>query len=230
MEERGAPLPLPYASPVFRVGEPDAYANGPFLVMRKQAELPDRCVNCNRPANGLTMTKRLLWGDFQESPSDLKNLIPLVRIGRAFRSLFDSIWALTSVTRTTVIVPICSAHRRSARLRTTIMWLGIPVGVLASGYVFESTLARIWAPVAGVAVSTYAARKPRPVAAAHIGVTHVTLYGVCAEFLAALPPAQAPGVPAPTVTSVVSAAEELKNRMVANRRSRTEGGEEPTST
>lgn len=220
MGAQSVPPPLPYASPVYRVGEPDAYADGPFLVMRKHADLPDRCVNCNRPAQGVTMRKRLLWGDFQESPSDLKNLIPFVRIARAFRSLFDSLWALTTVTRTVVTVPVCTAHRRSTRVRTIVIWLGIPTGVGASAFLFESQMARLWAPVAGVAISTFAARKPRPVSAAHIGVTHVTLRGVCPEFLAELPSSRPEGVPPASVQSIISSTAELKRRMAANRDAR----------
>jgi hypothetical protein len=32
-----------------------------MLVMHKQAALPDRCVKCNRPANGRTLTKKFMW-------------------------------------------------------------------------------------------------------------------------------------------------------------------------
>ena len=59
-------------SPVPAYGGPPAAAQAPWsisgvwqqkntLVMHKQATLPDRCVKCNRPANGRRLTKTLSW-------------------------------------------------------------------------------------------------------------------------------------------------------------------------
>jgi hypothetical protein len=37
------------------------WRDGPLLVMRKDAELPDRCVKCNTPAEGRRLRRNLSW-------------------------------------------------------------------------------------------------------------------------------------------------------------------------
>jgi hypothetical protein len=168
--------------------EPIAWANGPFLVMRKGAELPDRCVKCNAPANGRTVMKRFLWADTSSGPAGgAARFIPLVRVIMAFGSLFRWLSDLRTMQVPRVRVGICGKHRIYCRLLTFIAWFGIPLGV-ASALLSDNGFLRIWSVVLGIAVSAIAARSARPVAPVHVGIQHVTLRGVGTTYLQSLNP------------------------------------------
>ena len=54
----GGPPSMPMQSPWSGAG---VWRQKGMLVMHKQATLPDRCIKCNRPANGQAITKRFNW-------------------------------------------------------------------------------------------------------------------------------------------------------------------------
>jgi len=178
------PPVLPYAAPAFRIEEPAAFANGPFLVVRTDAVLPDQCVHCNAPAAGLKVRRRFSWTDAPEAKRGLGNLIPFVRIGRAFTSLFDGLWALPTFRRVSVQLPMCARCRDRARLARVTASLAL-LGGAAGAVGLPSVLARVWSPFIGILIAVLARRKR--VTAVHVGLTHVTLDGISPQFMADLP-------------------------------------------
>lgn len=59
------PVPAYGGPPAFNAQAPwssgGVWRQKNMLVMHKQATLPDRCVKCNRPANGRKLTKKFMW-------------------------------------------------------------------------------------------------------------------------------------------------------------------------
>jgi fructokinase len=142
-------------------------------------------VHCNAPAGGLKVRRWFSWTDASEAKRGLANLIPFVRVGRAFTSLFDWLWALPTFRRLSVDVPTCRRCRTRARIGRFVSWAALLGGVAGAAW-FTSTLARIWSPFAGVLIAVVARRGTR-ITAVHVGLTHVTLDGVCPQFMADLP-------------------------------------------
>lgn len=209
------PVPvLPFAGPRHDHAEPIAWANGPFLVMRKDARLPDRCVRCNRPADGIVMTKRLFWmDDTSQTARGVTLFLPLVRIGYAFGNLARWLGDLRTFQLPKVTVGVCRRHRNRFRFLTMIAWCALPIGIILATRT-TSEYARLWLPVAGLAITVFTARVPRPVKPVHVGVHHVTLEGAGPEYLIALtPPAKTEQATAATTQDILSSTSELRNRM-----------------
>jgi len=60
-----SPVPAYGGPPAFNAQTPwssaGVWQQKGALVMHKEAALPDRCIKCNRPANGRTLTKKYMW-------------------------------------------------------------------------------------------------------------------------------------------------------------------------
>lgn|SRR5574341_2405187 len=106
--EDGYVLPAPPAAGIWR--------DGATLVMDKNASLPDRCVKCNAPANGLRVRKKLSW----HHP-----FLYLLIFGAA---LVYVILAMALSKRAIVEFGICQNHKRRRRIL-----LNIGFGLLAIG-------------------------------------------------------------------------------------------------
>lgn len=102
--------------PVLRlVGEPEefnhgAWQHGRLLVLAEHATLPDRCIVCNRPAEGLTLDKTLYWHT------------PFLLALLALNPFIYALLAFFFKRSRPVGLPICAIHRRR---RTVMGWLGI---------------------------------------------------------------------------------------------------------
>lgn len=124
----------PYAAPSAKIGSKPVppgfglWREGDVLVMRKEAELPDRCVKCNAPADGYRLKRKLGW----HHPAFY--LIILVAL------LLYVIVALCVRKTATVQVPLCEDHR-SRRKRTILL-----------GWLFS--LGGLAAMIAGIALSS----------------------------------------------------------------------------
>jgi hypothetical protein len=127
----GALIPQTAAQPATPVGIvlPDGYVlppppaagiwrDGKTLVMDKNAMLPDNCVKCNAPANGLRVRKKLAW----HHP-----LLYLLIFGAA---LFYVILAAALSKRATVEFPLCDNHKSR---RKTFLIIGL--SLLALGLI-----------------------------------------------------------------------------------------------
>ena len=108
------------------------WSEGKLLVMRKEAEFPDRCVKCNAPAEGYRLKRKLSWS------SAWYGLILLsIFIIWVFALILYLLVHLIARKQATVWVPICPRHRRSRKLFTLIGWMS---GLASIGMTFASVL------------------------------------------------------------------------------------------
>ena len=113
-------FPPPPSTGVYAQG--GVWRDNDRLVMSKDAALPDRCVKCNRPANGLRLKRNLYWHN------------PLIYVLILVGFLVYLIVALIVRKTATVNIPLCEAHL--ARRRNTLIagWLLILLGL--AGFIF----------------------------------------------------------------------------------------------
>jgi hypothetical protein len=97
-------------------GAGGVWRDGKTMVMAKGAYLPDRCVKCNAPANGLRLKRKLSWHH------------PLLYLLAFGAMLFYLILAMALSKRVTVDFGICAEHLRRRR---TLMAIGL--GLLVAG-------------------------------------------------------------------------------------------------
>jgi hypothetical protein len=106
--------------------QPGVWQQGKTLIMDKTASLPDCCVKCNAPANGLRLQKRLRW----HHPLLYLLVIPGVLI-YAIVATFLSQQAI-------ITFGICADHKRRRRIiwaigaALLIIGLLMPVAALAN--------------------------------------------------------------------------------------------------
>jgi hypothetical protein len=111
----------PYAAPLTDLNVPrdpseiGVWRDGAFLVMSKGAELPDRCLRCNEPAEGWRLKRKLGWHP------------PLYYALIIFNILIYAIVAMIVRKTAVVRVPLCARHR--GRRRKMIAW-GWALGLL----------------------------------------------------------------------------------------------------
>ena len=87
------------------------------LVMSKDAALPDRCVKCNAPTNGLRLKRTLYWHN------------PIFYVLIFLGILIYFIVALFVRKTATVHVPLCETHLARRRTSLIIGWLLILLGL-----------------------------------------------------------------------------------------------------
>jgi hypothetical protein len=198
--------------------------NGPFLVMREDAALPDRCVKCNRPAGGRTMRKRLFWSDADTKPAGGRaRWIPVFGKLYAFVSLFDWLRDLRTIRVPGVRVGICRRHAMSSHLLTLFFLAGLPAGLVILWMGLKrADQATLWGGLFLFMAAGIAGTRPRPVKAVHAGVGWVTLAGACPEYLVDVQTAGATIVDAspPTADRAAQSASELRARLQAAREER----------
>lgn len=110
--------PLPPGAGLWREGN--------LLVMRKDAELPDRCVRCNAPADGYRLKRNLSWHH------------PAFYLIVLFNLLIYVIVALIVRKTAKIYVGLCEEHRRKRTRTILTAWffslLGIALIVAAIAY------------------------------------------------------------------------------------------------
>jgi len=109
--EDGYVLPLPPA-----IG--GIWRDKSTLVMTKDASLPDRCVKCNAPANGVRLKRMLAWHS------------PLLYLVIFFAVLIYVILAAILSKRATVYIGLCNQHFQRRRKQKVIGWLLLAIGVV----------------------------------------------------------------------------------------------------
>ena len=109
--EDGYLLPLPPA-----IGS--IWRDKSTLVMTKDASLPDRCVKCNAPANGVRLKRMLAWHS------------PVLYLVIFFAVLIYVILAAILSKRATVYIGLCNQHFQRRRKQKVIGWLLLAIGVV----------------------------------------------------------------------------------------------------
>ncbi|MBV8555365.1 MAG: hypothetical protein JO116_07360 [Planctomycetaceae bacterium] len=93
------------------------WKSGKLLVMTKDAALPDRCVRCNQPADGLRLRRNLSW-----HPAAWFLLL-------AISPLLYIIVALIVRKTAKIEVGLCEEHRARRRRAITMGWLVSLAGI-----------------------------------------------------------------------------------------------------
>jgi len=109
--EDGYVLPLPPA-----IG--GIWRDKSTLVMTKDASLPDRCVKCNAPANGVRLKRMLAWHS------------PVLYLVIFFAVLIYVILAAILSKRATVYIGLCNQHFQRRRKQKVVGWLLLAIGVV----------------------------------------------------------------------------------------------------
>jgi len=127
----------PYAAPMADVlvkdrhldSSIDAWRDGKMLVVRKGAELPDRCLKCAAPARGYRFSRSLSW---HKPVWALTFLISPILYALVY---FFVRW------RARVTVGLCPRHRRNRARAIALGWLAALAGlgsIIAGGMVSDS--------------------------------------------------------------------------------------------
>jgi len=154
-----------------------AWRSGNLLVIRKEAELPDRCVKCNVPANGRRLRRKLHW----HSPY----LYLLIPVGLLVYALVATIVGK----RARIQVGICETHHALRKRDILLSWLFFVLAIVlwvAAGY-FSSG----WTAAAGFVMLfisiIYAIVRTQLVSPKRIDDHFVWLKGVAPAYIADLP-------------------------------------------
>jgi hypothetical protein len=163
------------------------WSDGPFLIMRREAELPRRCVCCNAAVAGAVQL-RVTWAALQPDPQHPLDNIPYLRLIPKIQNMARDIKVLSHPEAAVIRVGVCPAHLTRAQFLNVLVWIALPVGVLFGiAGIFAHPCFGIFVAFVGLVVWAIALKLPRPVAAVHVGSLTVTLRGAGAEFLASLP-------------------------------------------
>jgi hypothetical protein len=160
-----------------RGGRLSLWRQGRTLVMRQDAELPDRCVKCNAPVNGAKLRRNLYWHH------------PGLYLLIFLNLLIYLIVALFVRKRAKIALGLCEKHRATRVKAIAAAWILVllGIGLLVGGIVIENG----WLGVSGVilllAGMIYGLIRGRIVTPRRIDKEHVWLNGVCAEYLENLP-------------------------------------------
>jgi hypothetical protein len=162
--------------------------DGPFVVMRREAALPGRCVWCNQPISK-TVPMRVTWLDLQPDPDHPLDNIPYLRLIPKLKNLARDTRSLLTAENTVIEVGLCGADASTTKLLNAAVWITPPAAILFAiigairhpclGFILFLPFLVVWA---------IALKWPRPVSAVHIGCLTITLRGAGKDFLASLPP------------------------------------------
>jgi hypothetical protein len=159
----------------------DAWREGDVLVMRRGASPPSgRCVKCNAPAAGTPVEVRLVSSPYGQAGQGTDEL----------ERAMNDVTVLLTLRRATVALPLCARHHFRRKLGVALICVGISLSIacafpaVATGDVRYSIGVIVFF-LAGPLVGAPFARIP---AAGSITDEEVRLTGVCADYLASLPP------------------------------------------
>jgi hypothetical protein len=170
--EDGYVLPAPPPGGVWR--------DNSTLVMVKEAPLPDRCVKCNAPANGVRLRRSLSW----HHPV----LYLLIFVG----VLIYVILAAVLSKRATIYVGLCAEHFQHRRKKIAVGWILLAGGLISAIGAFANNYPMVG--LVGLAVFLFALIWliviSRVVTPKKIDDRLVWLNGVNSAYLSQLPPWQ----------------------------------------
>jgi hypothetical protein len=164
-----------------------AWADGPFVIVRRDGELPPRCVCCNVAVAG-TVPLRVTWVALQPDPQHPLDNVPYLRLIPKIQSMVRDTKALSHPEAAVIRVGLCPAHAARTQFLNALVWAVLPVAALLGvGAAFAHPCFGLFLAFVGLVVWAIAFKLPRPVAAVHVGSLTVTLRGAGPEFLQGLP-------------------------------------------
>ncbi len=196
----------PYASPRAEFAHFEApwthdgnvWRDGPLLIVRRGAELPDWCVRCGSAASGRRVKRYLTWAPLLVRLASVALAVGVYFVFRPLAMLAVCSWLL-GARRATVEVGLCDRHA-ARRFRGQLV--GTASLVLGLGLVFfevwriRGGLPMVGALPAGLAVLAlgigYAAWADRAVRARRIDRQWLHLAGCARGFLDRLPSGESP--------------------------------------
>ena len=147
------------------------------LVMGKDATLPDRCVKCDAPANGIRLRRRLSWHH------------PALYLLIFVTLLLYIIVALIVRQTANIEIGLCEEHLAKRRRNIAITWFLIVIGLL--GVIFAMVMEDPTPAVIGgllfLAGAIYGIATIRLVVPAKIDKRFVWLRGISNDYLNSLP-------------------------------------------
>jgi hypothetical protein len=160
-----------YLSPSLRL-----WRKGKVLVMARDAELPDRCVKCNSPADGFRLKRKLNWHPSWVILMLCVNLIVYLIV------------ALVTSRKATIEIGLCSYHRSARTRNLWLAWGGVGSMVLATvgAIAFDSGWPMLLALVSLISTIVFGLLA-KQVSPAFIDKDFVHLNGVKPAFLESLP-------------------------------------------
>jgi ribosomal protein L40E len=157
-----------------------AWRDKSTLVMTKDASLPDRCVKCNAPANGLRLKRKLAW----HHP-----VLYLLVFGAAL--LYVIIAAVLSK-RATVYLGLCAEHFQRRRKRIAIGWLLLVAAIVGvpAAIAYDYPMVALLAVAVFLFSVVWLIMVARVVTVKKIDDRFVWLKGINSNYLSQLPPWQ----------------------------------------
>ena len=153
------------------------WRSGPLLVLRKETELPPRCLRCGGPPHGSRIKRSLAW----HAPW-IYALLPAGII-------IYAVVAAVVGKRAIVNLPLCLEHRRLRQRDLLITWVLIFCCLGAFGYAMVAS--SLWFALVGLSVllaaAIYGSLRTSIVTPKRIDDEFVWLKGVAPEYLAPLP-------------------------------------------
>lgn len=158
------------------------WREGLTLVMAHGASLPPRCVKCNEPAEQPVKARRVYW------------FSPWLYLLLVLNLILFAMVALLTRKKAIVAVGLCAVHRKQWRRRGALAKAAFLLGLVVV-YVGMGSALGFWGVLIGMAMMVgsivFGLAFGRPLSAARIDKTHVTLKGCGERFLDSLPVGEA---------------------------------------
>jgi hypothetical protein len=121
-----------------------AWADGPFVIVRREAELPPRCVCCNA-AVAETVPLRVTWVALQPDPQHPLDHIPYLRLIPKIQNMIRDTKALSHPEAAVIRVGLCPTHAARTQFLNALVWLVLPVAALLGvGAAFAHPCFGLW--------------------------------------------------------------------------------------
>jgi len=158
------------------------WRDGKTLVMTKETGLPDRCVKCNAPANGLRLKRRLSWHN------------PVLYLVIFIAALIYIILAAILSKRATVFLGICAEHFRRRRKLMVVGWSLLAIGLISPvvGFANDYPAAGLLGILVLLISIVWLIVVARVVTVKKIDDRFVWLTGINSNYLSQLPPIEGP--------------------------------------
>ena len=154
------------------------FSDGDILVTSRDSVLPDRCLKCNRPAEGQPLKRVLYWHT------------PALYVLVLFWMILYAIVALIVRKKATVMVSLCAEHRVRRRSAILISWLwalGSIALMIALPIVTESGALALVGFASLIGALIFAGRRVTLLRPKTIDDRYAYLKGASPEFLHSLP-------------------------------------------